>query len=378
MILRDRTVSGTLDERLYPTHDANFNVTALVDTAGAVVERYAYAPFGAPSYYDAAWTPLAASGYAWNHLHQGGRLDAVSGLYCFRYRDYSAMLGRWMTNDPKRSGNKYINLYLYVANNPNGYLDFLGLEPSLSFKTVVEESGTSGGYFWGIEWIINKKPDDKCLGIILQHVTISTEGKPRKAQMNYSGYIYDGKKFQKSDNKWPLDRSDYYEFWIVDSKGQVLRPKDGKSKDANEDASTNASNYINAVAGTGKKVYSSLHDAFWYGGDGDVVSGKIKQTGEVWYILQMNKAELYKDNLFITGNGQTGVGPLASADTNAAFADPKYPDIGKNATKNAATIAAIIAKYQAEGKIASNFSRTISVSWADSGKSKIDSIDRKP
>jgi hypothetical protein len=35
-ILRDRSVSGTLDERLFALQDANWNITALVNTSGAV------------------------------------------------------------------------------------------------------------------------------------------------------------------------------------------------------------------------------------------------------------------------------------------------------------------------------------------------------
>ena len=48
LILRDRDSDGdgTLDERLWVVQDANFNVTAVVDDSGEVVERYIYDPFG--------------------------------------------------------------------------------------------------------------------------------------------------------------------------------------------------------------------------------------------------------------------------------------------------------------------------------------------
>ncbi len=56
MILRDRDTdaNGSLDERLWVQQDANFNVTALVNGSGSVVERYAYDPFGAATFYDAS------------------------------------------------------------------------------------------------------------------------------------------------------------------------------------------------------------------------------------------------------------------------------------------------------------------------------------
>jgi YD repeat-containing protein len=57
MILRDRDATGdsALEERLWAMHDANFNVTGLLDNSGNVVERFAYDPYGTPSYFDANW-----------------------------------------------------------------------------------------------------------------------------------------------------------------------------------------------------------------------------------------------------------------------------------------------------------------------------------
>ena len=45
--------SDGLEQWLYYCQDANFNTTALVDPAGAVVERYLYDPYGAVTVYDA-------------------------------------------------------------------------------------------------------------------------------------------------------------------------------------------------------------------------------------------------------------------------------------------------------------------------------------
>jgi hypothetical protein len=39
---RDSNGDGTLDERLYVVQDANYNVTALFDNSGNIVERYVY------------------------------------------------------------------------------------------------------------------------------------------------------------------------------------------------------------------------------------------------------------------------------------------------------------------------------------------------
>jgi YD repeat-containing protein len=50
---RDSNGDGTLDERLYVVQEANYNVTALFDNSGNVVERYIYDPFGSVTVLDA-------------------------------------------------------------------------------------------------------------------------------------------------------------------------------------------------------------------------------------------------------------------------------------------------------------------------------------
>jgi RHS repeat-associated protein len=63
----------------------------------------------------------------------GEQYDAETGLYSYKYRSYSPLLGRWMSSDP--SGEKYanlknpqsLNLYSYVINDPLKFVDELGL-----------------------------------------------------------------------------------------------------------------------------------------------------------------------------------------------------------------------------------------------------------
>ena len=85
LILRDRDADNSsgngLEERLWTTQDANWNVTALYDASGAVVERYVYDAFGAVTYLDASWGSRSSSSYAWTYLFQGLALDAATGLY---------------------------------------------------------------------------------------------------------------------------------------------------------------------------------------------------------------------------------------------------------------------------------------------------------
>jgi RHS repeat-associated protein len=137
MIERDRDADGNtgngLEERLYVQHDANFNVSAILNTSGAVQERYIYDPYGSPTILAPDWTTRGSSSFAWGYLHQGGRRDGASGLYSFRIRAYSPSLGRWMQTDPIHTLSARVplsddaNLYKVVVNNPLGATDPAGL-----------------------------------------------------------------------------------------------------------------------------------------------------------------------------------------------------------------------------------------------------------
>jgi RHS repeat-associated protein len=105
LVLRDRDVDGStgngLEERLWVQQDANSNVTALVSGSGSVVERYVYDPFGVVTIYAPDYSATrSSSSYGWVYLHQGGRFEVLSGLYQFRNRDYSPVLGLWVQQDP--------------------------------------------------------------------------------------------------------------------------------------------------------------------------------------------------------------------------------------------------------------------------------------
>jgi RHS repeat-associated protein len=130
LVERDRDANGQssdgLEERLYAQQDANYNVTALVDASGTVVERYVEDPYGQVMVLTAAWADRGVSLFAWVYLHQGGRFEQVSNLYQFRHRDLSLTLGRWQQRDPIEFDANDPNLYRYVQNNPTGRVDPTG------------------------------------------------------------------------------------------------------------------------------------------------------------------------------------------------------------------------------------------------------------
>lgn len=94
----DQDFSDT-GETFYYTTNNLYNVTALLDTSGNIIERYEYRPYGKATVYvddggDSDWfdgdeTPGALTG---NYYTFTGRsLDPESGLMYFRNRYYSAI-----------------------------------------------------------------------------------------------------------------------------------------------------------------------------------------------------------------------------------------------------------------------------------------------
>ena len=119
-----RTGSG-LDERLYYVTDAHRNVTAVTTTAGAVVERYHYDPYGRVTILDGTtdsqteWATDAdqTSDVANEILYCGYRRDSETALYHVRHRTYHPRLGRWLQRDPIGYVDG-MSLYEYCGSGP--------------------------------------------------------------------------------------------------------------------------------------------------------------------------------------------------------------------------------------------------------------------
>ncbi|MCA9803289.1 MAG: hypothetical protein KC777_15065 [Cyanobacteria bacterium HKST-UBA02] len=99
----------------YLHHDRMGSVIATTDDTGAVVNTYAYSPSGECS---------SMSGTTFGFT--GQRFDSETGLYMFKNRYYSPVIGRFLQPDPVGYKDG-LNLYQYAYNNPNGFTDPLGL-----------------------------------------------------------------------------------------------------------------------------------------------------------------------------------------------------------------------------------------------------------
>jgi RHS repeat-associated protein len=92
----------------------------MTDSTGAVVWSAYYKAFGA--------TSVTVSTITNNLRFPGQYFDLETGLNYNYFRDYNAMIGRYIESD--HAGLKGgINLYVYVENNAVNVSDLLGLTP---------------------------------------------------------------------------------------------------------------------------------------------------------------------------------------------------------------------------------------------------------
>jgi RHS repeat-associated protein len=153
-VLRDRDTDddGVMDETLYYTNDANFNVTAVVDAdTGDVVERYVYDPYGKVTILDGqtgGQTDWAADENQVSDvdnavLYTGQRFDGESALYLFRNRYHDPSLGRFISRDPIGYFGG-MNLYSYASARAVDRADPMGL-----FECPYHVNSQRGGFNYG-------------------------------------------------------------------------------------------------------------------------------------------------------------------------------------------------------------------------------------
>ena len=75
---------------------------SLNSSAGSVLERYEYDPYGQVTFLDASFSDLSPqeSAIGNEYLYTRRRLDPETGLQLNRERYYHVSLGRWISRDP--------------------------------------------------------------------------------------------------------------------------------------------------------------------------------------------------------------------------------------------------------------------------------------
>ncbi|HMF89775.1 MAG TPA: RHS repeat-associated core domain-containing protein [Candidatus Angelobacter sp.] len=103
-----------------PLQDALGSTLGLVDSSGIVQTTYSYDPFGN--------TTVSGTANA-NPSQYTGRENEGNGLYFYRARYYSPLLGRFVNEDPLGFLGSGPNIHAYVGDDPIDFSDPSGLAP---------------------------------------------------------------------------------------------------------------------------------------------------------------------------------------------------------------------------------------------------------
>ena len=101
-----------------------YSITALTDSSGEIVERYAYDAYDGLSMLDGSGTARAATAEGNRYTFTGREWDDELSLYHYRARMYDPVCGRFLERDPIGFAGSPFDLYEYVP------FRLLGVRPS--------------------------------------------------------------------------------------------------------------------------------------------------------------------------------------------------------------------------------------------------------
>lgn len=96
---------------------------------GTIAARYEYDPFGKTIF--AEGVMASENHYRFSTKYQ----DTETGFYYYGYRYYDAEMGRWINRDPIAE-NGGINVYEFVFNNANSFIDILGNNVNIAYRKL--------------------------------------------------------------------------------------------------------------------------------------------------------------------------------------------------------------------------------------------------
>lgn len=166
LLVRDRD-----SERFYALSDALFNIVALTDDMGAVVERFAYEPYGESEALNPNYTPYSGSDHEWSYRFTGRELDRETGLQINRMRYLHLQLGTWISRDPIGYRGSQTNLYQYVRSRPLDRLDSHGLITITPINGKLESDCDDRNCF--TQWSFTYPGQPPCQGWIVQQVFVN-------------------------------------------------------------------------------------------------------------------------------------------------------------------------------------------------------------
>jgi RHS repeat-associated protein len=209
----------------YYHQNALWSVAAITNNAAAVVERYAYDAYGAPTVTNGAGVPVppntwgaAHSGIANPYLFTGRELDEETGLYSYRARQYDAGKGRFLQRDPIEFNP---NLYEYVSGRPTGGVDPFGLL-TLDIKADAPDLRYCGNFKWAADFVLDEGAPGN--GYVIQHVhmkqsdIVNCDTPPRVLEPAKDEEYWEA--FEIKDKQKQPDDRDVFEMQFVNASGR--------------------------------------------------------------------------------------------------------------------------------------------------------------
>jgi RHS repeat-associated protein len=127
VLLRDRdtTANGALSERFFALRDPIGSIVAAASSSRVVIERYAFAPYGAPTFATANFIVQPSTLIQWETQFAGYRTDLTTHLFALRERYLHFITGNFLQRDVAEY-DESSNLYEYVRSNPLRFVDPFG------------------------------------------------------------------------------------------------------------------------------------------------------------------------------------------------------------------------------------------------------------
>jgi RHS repeat-associated protein len=250
----------------YYHQNALWSVEAITNSTAAVVERYAYDAYGAPT------TSPSAIGNP--YLFTGRQLDAETGLYFYRARYYDPVKGRFIQRDPLEYVDG-MNLYEYVASNPLAFIDPLGIAP---FTWNIQGAGklipkdNTPKLPWNTKFVVPEGASaDKKYGDVELKVDVKDDGQVEVAfkwvpNPNPKVTCPCGGKLG-----WVQHITDeIFGRWRYDNAAEIHATKETTGKGATSDPSNNPKDFTKRPENGQWKANP------WYGGAGNITAEQAK------------------------------------------------------------------------------------------------------
>jgi len=138
----ERFARNDVSGRTYFLPDALNSTIGLTDATGALRQQYRYDPYGNAALSD------TTSRFTNPYQYTGREADSA-GLYYYRARYYSPVMGGFVSEDPITFGGGQLSFYAYVSGDPMSRIDPFGLadflDKCVGRYTVCRSSQTPNG-----------------------------------------------------------------------------------------------------------------------------------------------------------------------------------------------------------------------------------------